>query len=61
MFLRINSMEFFSNHFNDVYVALTENIISEKISAEEILEVVEDIQEDEVSNPKYHGIAEGRI
>ena len=41
-------MEFFSNHFNDVYVALTENIISEKISAEEILEVVEDIQEDEV-------------
>lgn len=59
-FSRINSMEFFSNHFNDVYIALTENIISEKISAEEILEVVEGIQEDEVLNPKYHGIAEGK-
>lgn len=60
LFARINSVEFFSNHINDVYAALTENIISEKISAEEVLEIVEDIQEDEVLNPKYHGIGEGK-
>lgn len=60
VFTRINSVEFFSNHIKDVYAAFTEKVVVKKISAEEILEVVEDIQEDEVINPKYHGIGENK-
>ena len=58
---KINSVEFFANHIKDVYMALTDNMISETISAEEVLETVEVIQQDEVSNTlKYHGIGEGK-
>lgn len=62
MLTRINSLEFFASHFRDVYLALTENLISEKISAEEILEVVEEINEDEPSSGylRYHGIGANR-
>src|SRR5699024_8172947 len=43
LFKKINSVEFFSSHLNDIYLSLTEEVISEKISAEEILEIVEEI------------------
>ena len=54
---KINSVEFFTSHINDVYEALTENLISRNISAEEVLEVVEDIQEAKTDsqNLKYQG------
>lgn len=63
---KINSLEFFSSHINDVYVALTEDIIVEKISAEEVLETVEAFQEEknhfdeEGVNLKYNGIGQGK-
>lgn len=59
---KINSLEFFTSHINDVYVALTEDLISEKISAEEVLEVVEEIQEEDTSkrNLKHNGIGANR-
>ena len=62
LFKKINSVEFFSSHLNDIYLSLTEEVISEKISAEEILEIVEEIQPDieEKEGPKYKGIGKGK-
>ncbi len=55
---KINSLEFFTSHVNDIYVSLTENLVSEQISAEEILEVVEEIQEEGTvyKHSKYNDI-----
>lgn len=56
---KVNSVEFFTNHVNDVYNALTENIVTEKVPAEEVLDAVEDVA---VQNPgnKLHGIGAGK-
>jgi phosphoglycerol transferase MdoB-like AlkP superfamily enzyme len=56
---KVNSVEFFTNHVNDVYNALTENIITEKVPAEEVLDKVENVA---VQNPGklYNGIGAGK-
>jgi phosphoglycerol transferase MdoB-like AlkP superfamily enzyme len=56
---KVNSVEFFTNHVNDVYNALTENIITEKVPAEEVLDKVENVA---VQNPgkQYNGIGAGK-
>ncbi len=40
---KVNSVEFFTNHVNDVYNALTENIVTEEVPAQEVLDAVEDV------------------
>lgn len=59
---KINSIEFFTNHVNDVYTALTENVKVDKISAEEVLENVEEIKSSGTDNPthRYKGIGKGK-
>lgn len=55
---KVRSVEFFSNHTTDVFDSLTEDLVSTEISAEEVMDVVGYIQEDEDQNTdiKYHGI-----
>lgn len=40
---KVNSVEFFSNHVNDVYNALTEKIVTNEVPAEEVLDAVEEV------------------
>ncbi len=56
---KVNSVEFFTNHVNDVFNALTENIVTEAVPAEEVLDVVEDIA---APNPgsQFNGIGKDK-
>lgn len=56
---KVNSVEFFTNHVNDVYNALTENIVTEEVPAEEVLDKVENVA---VQNPgrQLNGIGAGK-
>lgn len=56
---RVNNTEFFTNHVNDIYEVITENIVSEEMEEEEILEVLEQIAPD-VSGPYLSGIGKGK-
>ncbi|NLK75779.1 MAG: LTA synthase family protein [Clostridiales bacterium] len=42
-FERVNSMEFFTSHFNDIYETITEHIATERMDEEEILEVLQEV------------------
>ena len=48
---KVNSVEFFTNHVNDIYNAVTDNIATEKIPADKVLEVVEEVA------PKEDGLS----
>ncbi|MGB8453216.1 MAG: LTA synthase family protein [Anaerocolumna sp.] len=56
---KVNSVEFFTNHVNDVFNALTENIVTEKVPAEDVLDAVEDVA---AQNPgdQLNGIGKGK-
>lgn len=55
---RVNSMEFFTSHVNDIYETISNNLEQNEMDHEEILEVLEDVPE--VIEPKYHGIGRGK-
>jgi phosphoglycerol transferase MdoB-like AlkP superfamily enzyme len=40
---KVNSVEFFTNHINDIYISIKDNIKNDKIPEEEILEAVEEV------------------
>nr|WP_308742742.1 LTA synthase family protein [uncultured Anaerocolumna sp.] len=48
---KVNSVEFFTNHVNDIYNAVADNIVTEEIPVEEVLEVVEEVA------PKEEGMS----
>ncbi|QHQ59874.1 sulfatase-like hydrolase/transferase [Anaerocolumna sedimenticola] len=56
---KVNSVEFFTNHVNDVFNAITENIVTDEVPAEDVLDAVEDVA---VQNPgnQLHGIGQGK-
>ncbi len=55
---KVNSVEFFTNHVNDVYNALTEKIVTEKVPAKEVLDAVEDVAVQSQGN-QLQGIGKG--
>ncbi len=55
----VNSMEFFTSHVNDIYETISDNLETEVMEQEEILEVLEEVAPEEIS-PYYHGIGEGK-
>lgn len=56
---RVNNTEFFTNHVNDIYETITENIAPEEMKEEEILEVLEEVAPD-ASGPYLNGIGKGK-
>jgi len=40
---KVNSVEFFTNHVNDIYSAIADNIVTAEVPPEEILDIVETI------------------
>ncbi len=58
-FERVNSTEFFTNHVNDVYETISENIVKEDMSKDQIIQVLsQDVPK--VETKKYHGIGKGK-
>lgn len=55
----VKSMEFFTSHVNDIYETISENLSSEKMPEEEILEVLEEVVPTP-AGPRYKGIGEGK-
>lgn len=55
---KVNSVEFFTNHVNDVYNALTENIAAEEVPAQDVLDAVEDVSVPSHGN-QLQGIGKG--
>ncbi len=55
----VNNMEFFTNHVNDIYETISENLDQEEMPQEEILEVLNDVPP-EPAHPNYQGIGEGK-
>ncbi|MDF2537886.1 MAG: hypothetical protein K0S76_907 [Herbinix sp.] len=56
---RVNSMEFFTSHVNDICETIAENLSTEEMPQEEILEVLEDVVP-EAEKPIYNGIGNGK-
>ncbi len=56
---KVNSVEFFTNHVNDIYSAITDNIATSDVPAEEVLEAVEDVAS-QPEGARYKGIGQGR-
>lgn len=56
---KVNSVEFFSNHVNDIYTAITDNINIEKMSVEDVLKNMEEVK-NKPSGNRLHGIGEGK-
>ncbi|MDF2586514.1 MAG: hypothetical protein K0S41_355 [Anaerocolumna sp.] len=56
---KVNSVEFFSNHVNDIYTAITDNINIEKMSVEDVLKNMEEVKNKPIGN-RLHGIGEGK-
>ena len=56
---RVNNTEFFTNHVNDIYEAIADNITPAEMEEEEILEVLNEIVP-ETTGPAYNGIGKGR-
>lgn len=57
-FERVNRMEFFTSHVNDIYETIADNIAPEEMKEEEILEVLEEVPEPKA--PRYQGIGKGK-
>lgn len=56
---KVNSVEFFSNHVNDIYSAIKEDITTEKVPPEQVLNEVEEVAS-KPEGAKLHGIGEGK-
>ncbi len=56
---KVNSVEFFTNHVNDIYSAISDNIITSEIPPEEVLEAVEVVAPQSAGN-RFGGIGEGK-
>ncbi len=60
---KVNSVEFFTNHVTDIYETISDNLETQQMEQEEILEVLQEVapEEEEVSiKPRYNGIGEGK-
>lgn len=58
-FERVSSTEFFTNHVNDVYETISENIVKEQMSKDQIIQVLnQDVPK--ADTKKYHGIGKGK-
>lgn len=55
----VNSMEFFTSHVNDIYETLSDNLETEEMEQEEILEVLDEVAPEETA-PHYQGIGAGK-
>ncbi|MDD3174212.1 MAG: LTA synthase family protein [Herbinix sp.] len=58
-FERVNSMEFFTNHVNDICETITENLSKEDMDQEEILGVLNEVTP-EAEATRYNGIGKGK-
>lgn len=56
---KVNSVEFFTNHVNDIYSAIADNIVTAEVPPEEILDIVEEVAP-QPEGAKLHGIGEGK-
>lgn len=56
---RVNSMEFFTSHVNDIYETISDNLAPEEMEEEEILEVLDEVTPI-IEEPRYHGIGKGK-
>jgi phosphoglycerol transferase MdoB-like AlkP superfamily enzyme len=56
---RVNQMEFFTSHVNDIYETIADNLAPEEMEEEEILEVLDEVAP-EVVKPSYQGIGAGK-
>lgn len=59
VFARVNTMEFFTNHVNDVYQTISENLAPEDMDEREILNVLDEVTP-EPKIVKYNGIGAGK-
>jgi phosphoglycerol transferase MdoB-like AlkP superfamily enzyme len=59
---RVNSMEFFTNHVNDICETIANNIAPEEMEEDEILDVVSEVAEEneEPVISRFKGIGEGK-
>lgn len=57
---KVNSVEFFSNHVNDIYNAIAENIAPEVIPPEEVLDTVLEVAAAQPDGDKYDSIGKGK-
>lgn len=56
---RVNSVEFFTNHFNDIFQTVAEQLKVNDISAQEVYQTVEEIKEEPDGN-RLAGIGNGK-
>lgn len=59
MLRKINSVEFFTNHINDVYYSMREKVVEESVPEEEVMNQLE-LNTPEIETNHYEGIAEGK-
>mgnify|MGYP000912386865 CR=1 FL=1 len=58
---RVNKMEFFTSHVNDVYETIASNLAPEEMDKNEILDVLNEVSpEPEPVKPLYDGIGQGK-
>jgi phosphoglycerol transferase MdoB-like AlkP superfamily enzyme len=55
----VNSMEFFTSHVNDIYETISDNIDTEDMEQEEIMDVLDEVAPEEVT-PHFNSIGEGK-
>ncbi len=58
-FEKVNSMEFFTNHVNDVYETISENLAPDSMDEQEVLAVLNEVTP-QPSAVKFQGIGEGK-
>jgi lipoteichoic acid synthase len=56
---KVNSVEFFTYHVNDIYNAIAENITDVEVPANDVLDAVEEVAEQPVGD-KYEGIGKDK-
>ncbi|BCJ96467.1 sulfatase [Anaerocolumna cellulosilytica] len=56
---KVNSVEFFTSHVNDIYNAIADSIVVEEVSADEVLDTVQEVAF-QPKGTKYKGIGEGK-
>lgn len=56
---KVNSVEFFTYHVNDIYNAIAENISEDEMPADDVLDAVEEVSTQPAGN-KYEGVGEGK-
>lgn len=56
---RVNSMEFFTSHVNDIYETIADNLAPEEMKEDEILEVLDEVSP-EPERPRFESIGKGK-